>query len=410
MPKLSIRTPTLAAALSVACGAFSATFDERLDELSERLSYSTSSGDIRARLSGTIDIDYHAFEGSPPGLIDTTKSEITQPRLTLFLDAQAGPKWYGFAQARADRGFDPSEGGGRGRIDEYAIRFTPWEDGRLNLQFGQFSTVAGEWTKRHLSWDNPFVSAPLAYEQITYLSDAGVNYAGFPAAEVSDEWLYGYNPLIWGPSYASGVAASGVLGRFEWAVEAKNASLSSRPEYWSFADRSLDLPTYTARLAWRPDVRWTFGLSGTRGPYLDSSIDDYLYGNWTSADYLQQGLVFDASFEWRHLQVWLEAMRFEFDIPYGAEVSAWSGFIEVKYKFAPRLFAAVRINRQTHSQVTGWTYSPGPWGEDQNRLDLAVTARLNAHAQWQFEYDIRDSQTGLIDMGNRFATRFTLRF
>ena len=46
-------------------------------------------------------------------------------------------------------------------MDEYALRFTPWKDGRLNVQIGKAATVFGTWTGRHLSWENPFVNAPL---------------------------------------------------------------------------------------------------------------------------------------------------------------------------------------------------------------------------------------------------------
>ena len=34
---------------------------------------------------------------------------------------------------------------------------------------------------------------------------------------------YSFNPVIWGPSYATGVSVSGRLGRFDYAAELKNA-------------------------------------------------------------------------------------------------------------------------------------------------------------------------------------------
>ena len=45
----------------------------------------------------------------PPGLIDAAGDSLFNPRLSLFLDVQAGPHVYFFAQARLDRGFDPTD-------------------------------------------------------------------------------------------------------------------------------------------------------------------------------------------------------------------------------------------------------------------------------------------------------------
>ena len=61
--------------------------------------------------------------------------------------------------------------GAQVRLDEYALRVTPWDDGRFNLQVGKFSTVVGNWVQRHHSWENPFITAPLPYENLTAISD-----------------------------------------------------------------------------------------------------------------------------------------------------------------------------------------------------------------------------------------------
>src|SRR5689334_20480369 len=145
--------------------------DDSFDRLDAALTFGAFQDNFRARLSGTIDLEVYHFEQPAPGLIDSTRDSLFNPRLTLFLDAQAGSQIYFFAQARLDRGFDPSDHGAQVRLDEYAVRFTPWADGRFTLQLGKFGTVVGNWVPRHLSWDNPFVNAPLVYENITGISD-----------------------------------------------------------------------------------------------------------------------------------------------------------------------------------------------------------------------------------------------
>src|SRR5438552_5422692 len=198
-----------------ACTACAFDIDESLDQLDSTLTISWFHDNLRARLSGTIDLEFYNFQQPAPGLINSTSDSLFNPRLTLFLDAQAGSQVYFFAQARLDRGFDPSDHGAQVRLDEYALRITPWADGRFTLQLGKFGTVVGNWVPRHLSWDNPFVDAPLVYENITAISDKVAPYSAsdFAFTMPANE-KYSFNPVLWGPSYATGVSVSGRLGRF----------------------------------------------------------------------------------------------------------------------------------------------------------------------------------------------------
>src|SRR5256886_13458762 len=217
-----------------ACTACAFDIDDTFDRLDSTLTISGFQNNFRARLSGTVDLEFYNFQQPAPGLIDSEIDNLFNPRLTLFVDAQAGSQVYFFAQARLDRGFDPSDHGADVRLDEYALRITPWQDGRFTLQVGKFATVVGNWVPRHLPWDNPFINAPLVYENITAVSDksAPASPQDFVRSFEADA-KYEFNPVIWGPSYASGVSFSGRLGMFDYAGEMKNTSLSSRPESWN---------------------------------------------------------------------------------------------------------------------------------------------------------------------------------
>src|ERR1700722_14063028 len=145
---------------SFACAAYALDLDELIDQIDSQLTFSSPDYDLRARVSGTLDAEFYHFNQPSPGLIDSGTDNLFNPRLTLFLDAQVGKQIYFFGQARLDRGFDPSDHGAQIRMDEYAVRITPWDE-RFNLQIGKFATAIGNWVPRHLSWDNPFVDAPL---------------------------------------------------------------------------------------------------------------------------------------------------------------------------------------------------------------------------------------------------------
>src|SRR5437870_4787977 len=240
-------------AFLLAYTAYATEPDEFLDRLDTALTNAAFHDNIRIRLSGTIDLEAYHFQQPAPGLIDSKIDNLFNPRLTLFLDAQMESHIYFFAQSRLDRGFDPSDHSAQVRLDEYALRLTPWDDGRFTLQMGKFATVVGNWVPRHLSWDNPFINAPLVYDNVTPISDKVAPASPLDFVHRFDNGKYEFNPVIWGPSYASGISLSGRLGRFDYAAEMKNASLSSRPESWNVTEVGFEHPTFSGRFAFRPN-------------------------------------------------------------------------------------------------------------------------------------------------------------
>src|SRR5262245_40153621 len=239
-------------------------FDRALDRVHRALGVASADGRFRADLSGLLDVEGYYIDQRPPGLVFGGGSGLVNPRLTLFLDAHAGPRLYGFVRARFDRGFDPRERpAGSARLDEYLGRWTPLADPRLNLQFGKFATVFGNWAARDDSWTNPFINAPLPYENVTIVGDAKAPasldefLARRNVPDKKNDWV----PMVWGPSYTSGGAVFGRLGAFDYAAEAKNAPLSTRPHYWDPSMRASERPSAAARLGWRPGAAVAVGAS-----------------------------------------------------------------------------------------------------------------------------------------------------
>src|SRR5579859_1845290 len=146
---------------------------EWLDALDHSLSLKSRNGLFQSDLTGLLDVEGYYVDQRPPGLLFEDES-FFNPRLSLFLDTRLGDHFYIFVQVRLDRGFDPGERNFEARADEYLLRWIPFNDRRLNLQFGKFATVAGSWVQRHDSWDNPLITAPLPYENFTIISDSDV--------------------------------------------------------------------------------------------------------------------------------------------------------------------------------------------------------------------------------------------
>ena len=381
-------------------------FFERLDSA---LAVTAFQDNLRARLSGTLDLEVYHFQQPAPGLIDSKIDNLFNPRLTLFLDAQLGSQFYFFAQSRLDRGFDPSDHGAQIRLDEYALRITPWEDGRFTLQVGKFATVIGNWVPRHLSWDNPFVNAPLVYENVTPIRDKSAPASALDFVRSFDASKYEFNPVIWGPSYASGLSVSGRFGQFDYAAEMKNASLSARPSSWNITHNGFDQPSFDARIGFRPSQAWNFGLSAGDDAYFRSEAEPTLPRGRDLDDYRELILGQDASFAWHHLQLWAEFYEARFEVPRVGNADTFAYYFETRYKFTPQLFGAVRWNQQLFGKI-----DIGPasrqWSNDLGRIDVAAGYRFTSHAQLKLQYSFQKETFGSSDDNHLLAEQFTVRF
>lgn len=393
-----------------ACTACAFDIDDFFDRLDTALTLSAFHDNFRARLSGTLDLEFYNFQQPAPGLINSSIDNLFNPRLTLFLDTQIGSQIYFFAQSRLDRGFDPSNHGAQVRLDEYALRITPWGDGRLTVQIGKFATVVGNWVPRHGSWDNPFVNAPLVYENITPVSDkiAPASVSDFVSASLADK--YELNSVIWGPSYASGVSLSGRLDRFDYAVEMKNASLSSRPESWWVTESGFEPPTFSTRVGFRPNEAWNFGFSASEGPYFRREAEPTLPPGRDIGDFREFVLGQDASFAWRHLQVWAEFYEARFQVPRVGNADTFAYYVEAKYKFTPQLFGAIRWNQQFFGDVSNPDGESLRWSQDIERIDLAAGYRFTSHTQLKLQYSFQHDITGQANDNHLVAAQLTTRF
>ncbi len=405
--------------LALACVPLARAADDVFDAIDDALTVSFSQDSIRARLSGSLEAEGYHYQTPPPGLILGTSDRLFQPRLSLYLDAQLGAYFYAFAELRGDRGFDPTNGPLELRMDQYAVRYTPWQDGHFNLQLGKFATVVGNWTQRHDAWDNPFITAPLPYENLTGIWDI------LPARSGSTLLLWANVgprpssvfpiksrgvPLIWGPSYATGAAISGTMGKLDYAAEFKNASLSSRPDVWDPDRMQWQQPTVSSRLGYRPSEMWTFGLSASTGPYLRDSVAGTIAPGTHFDAYREILFGQDAAFAWHHWQVWSEIYETRFAVPRVGRADTLAYYTEAKFKFTPQLFGAVRWNQQFYSTIPLGDGSLATWGSNAWRIDAGPTYRFTPHTQLKLQYSFQRQDSVLYPINRLAAVQVTVRF
>jgi len=384
--------------------------EDVLDRVEEALSFSTLGGEVHGKISGLANLEAYRFSGTPLGSVFTSRRDFFNPRLIMFADVQMGSHLYGFVQSRFDRGFNPHDNTTQLRLDEYALRLTPWLDGRFNLQIGKFATVVGNWVGRHQSWDNPFINAPMLYDNFTAIYDAEIPATAKQFLSGAADNRYDYNPVIWGPSYATGASVSGRLGKFDYAAEIKNASLASRPESWELRSVNFSHPTISSRIGFRPDQAWNLGVSFSEGAYLLPRAFASQPPGSGPGDFHQQVIAQDISFAWHHWQLWAEVFEARFQVPNAGNADTLGYYIEAKYKFTPQLFGAVRWNQMHFSRMSDGVGGSAPWFPDMWRVDLATGYRMTAHTQLKLQYSLQHESSAFEPLSHMLALQLTVRF
>ena len=154
---------------------------------------------------------------------------------------------------------------------------------------------------------------------------------------------------------------------------------------------------------------WNFGFSASSGVYLRPSAAPTVASGFGLNDYREQVLAQDASFAWHYWQVWLEAYEARFEIPLVGNAGTFSYYTEVKYKFTPQLFGAVRWNQQTFGTILH-AGTQTEWGRDTWRIDLAPSYRFTPHLQAKLQYSLLHESGAARDLAHALEFQLTARF
>jgi hypothetical protein len=207
----------------------------------------------------------------------------------------------------------------------------------------------------------------------------------------------------------------GRLGPVDYAAEAKNAALSSRPHQWDPRVRGWENPTASVRLGWHPRAAWMLGASFSSGPYLTEDAASTLAPGQAVGDFRQSLVAADAAYAWRHLEVWAEFFASRFAIPIHdpatsivADTTAY--YLEMRYRLTPTLFGALRWNQQFFGDVPDGHGGKTPWDHDVWRADAAVGWRFARRLQAKLQYAF-SQQTGHLQQGQQLvAGQLTFKF
>ena len=358
--------------------------------------------------------------GTPPAGLVKESGDNLAPRLALTLDIRPNDYWYAHATLRADRGFDPlNNPNGILRFDEAFVRYRPLGDQRLNIQLGKSATVFGAWINEHDYFDDPFLTQPLPYSQIIGISPLNPNALGPDAILQRDLGVAPgvfetskrlWTSTIWGQAYTTGLTIFGHIGDFDYGFEIKNQGLPSHPVTWDPNREEFENPSYTGRIGYRPNAAWAFGVSGSRGPYLETSAERFLPRGLDRGDLPYTYLGFDARWSHRNWIVSGEVIGGQFETLNAGDLRTLSYTVQARRKLIPGVWVATRFGQTWNNDAIGPTGEEVEWSPNLWRVGTAVGWQVTPDLLLKAEYNYTSFNTLAVDAQNLFGLGVNLRF
>ena len=284
------------------------------------------------------------------------------------------------------------------------VRFRPMASIPLDVQAGRIPPAFGAFGRRAYSTDQLVIGYPLAYQYLTSLRPDAV------AATPDDllimrgrGWRSNFPigafdaqpgvPLVTAFRWDTGVQARWTRGPLDVTAAMTNGTLADP----RFTDNN-DGKQLSGRAAVRPVIGMVLGASYARGRFLADDVSRILPEAVRDGDYAQQALGFDAEYSRDYWIVRAELVHSRWSLPLLAplgtmDVSALGMWVEGRYRFTPRIFAAARVDHLGFSRIAGtiWT-APTTWEAPVDRVEVGAGYYLqrNLVARAAVQHNRRD--------------------
>ena len=253
-----------------------------------------------------------------------------------------------FGQLSAETGPGRHEEGSELYVTQYGTRWSPSD--AFVLEAGKMTHVVGVLSSRYLSFRNPLIGLPDGYSLV----------------------------------YPFGVKVSGSTALFDWRVAALSKPLTHE-------DYTVD-PSHALRPAVGAGVTlftgFRLGASATVGPYLNRDLPATLLAgrNWRS--YRQRLVAADMQLSRGYFESVAEIAHGSYDVPGGAARSGITWYAETKYTFAPRVYGAVRVERNDYPFIM--PRNDSAWIADQSDFtDVEVGGGFRATSSTLVKLSVR---------------------
>ncbi len=275
-------------------------------------------------------------------------------------------------------------------------RFSNLSGNYLNLNVGIIPIPIGSFGPRTYSDKNPLIGTPVLYNFHTALQPSALGQNGTIAelrASKTNRSYYGV-PVIYDACWSTGAEFYGTTGKLDYSAGFMFGSVS-KPSL----DQTRELPQFTTHLTYNFQPGFKLGLSAFMGPYM-SQDDIEEYGVPTPVpdpnDYFNSGIGYELYYSTRFLEFYSEGYTTSWEYPGLPDLRALAGYLEAKYKFQTRWYAAGRYDLFEPGKIE---VSPGveeKWDNPLKRYEFGIgykpTRTTTVKAVTQINrFDIDDS-------------------
>jgi len=315
-------------------------------------------------------------------------------RLRLFGEWRPAPRLSFIGEVRIENGREVD-------LAALYVRWLPLASRSLEIRAGRVPPLVGAFPRRAYGRDNFVLGTPLAFQYVTSLrSDAlpstiddllRMRGRGWqPSYPIGSSALAPGVPMVSTADWDTGLEAS-------WRHDGFDASLGftqGAPAVPVVRDRSRGWQ-WSGRVSAALKSGLTIGASAAHGAWLDDDVAALVAAPGVDArDQTVAGVEIEygrgpflARAEWL-------ASRFSLPLAEhgGTEftIGTQSGYVEARYRVAPRADIAMRLDRLTFSPVTGSNGVPTSWDAQVDRVEAVASYRVNRHfdlrAGWQHNW------------------------
>jgi hypothetical protein len=300
----------------------------------------------RSMLLGAVDAELWDTDTGSNLLSRNAGRASALGRLTLWgaIEPHARLVLYGLVESELGSAVDSAHH----ELEQAAIRYTLSR--RAIVDAGKITMPLGGFAARRFSWRNALIGKPDAY------------------------------PVL----YPYGATVSGAFSILDY-----RAGVVSLPMVHE--DYSPE-PTHAARpvigIGITPFIGVRLGAGYTWGPYLNETLTSSQLDGRKWDSYEQRVMLVDLAASYGYFELFAEAGVSEYDVPRTAEpLEGLAYFVEAKYTFTPRFFAALRLERNDYPFIQ--PVSPTFWvarRTDFHNEELGVGYRFGANTVLKVSY------------------------
>ncbi len=295
------------------------------------------------------------------------------------------------------------------RAYAFYLRVRPWVGRDIDLQAGRIPPTFGAFARRIYPSDNPLVGYPLAYQYLTSLRADALPWNADELLRMRGRgWLSSFSignptpengvPLVsafrWdtGVQLHAGVDRVDGVARIDGAVSVTTGTLSNP----RLTDDNSG-PQIAARVSARPVTGLVLGVSAAHGPFVSSAASRGAVGDGRDASFTQTAWGADVEYSRDYYLLRAETIWSAWRLPelaapvINAPLTAWSTYVEGRYKLRPRLYVAARLDHLGFNDVVG-SSGPQTWDAPVTRVEAGVGYSLqrNLLLKLSVQHDSRD--------------------